>query len=171
MTAVLATLSWQGIGLRVAVVAGALVIWFWTQSLIGSKSPATPEGGIGDAVHMWTAGWNAWLHDHSAANNALLIASSACIDALSLFIIGATIFGKSIRPVLGLILIFSLRQINQAFTKTLDTLGVEIRGGRKERVVCTADIDAAWSRLPLVNASSARANDDELVASLIEGGR
>ena len=88
---------------------------FWF-SATTRRSPATSEGGIGDAVHVWTAGWNAWLHDHSAANNALLIASSACIDALSLFIIGATIFGKSIRPFLGLILIFSLRQINQAFT-------------------------------------------------------
>jgi hypothetical protein len=101
---------------RVVIIALGLAIWFWTQSLIGSKSPAPANGGIGDAVHIWTDGWNAWLQQNAAANNALLIASSACIDALGLFLIGATIFGKSIRPFLGLILIFSLRQICQAMT-------------------------------------------------------
>jgi hypothetical protein len=101
---------------RVAIIVVGLVLWFWTQSLIGAKSPAPTAGGIGDAIHLWTAGWNSWLQEHSAANNALLIASSACIDGLGLFIIGATVFGRSIRPFLGLILIFSLRQINQAFT-------------------------------------------------------
>jgi hypothetical protein len=101
---------------RIAVIVIGLTLWFWTQSLIGSKPVATAEEGIGDAIHVWTASWNAWLQAHSAANNALLIASSACIDALGLFVIGATIFGRSIRPFLGLILIFSLRQINEAFT-------------------------------------------------------
>jgi hypothetical protein len=101
---------------RVAIIAGGLALWFWTQSLIGSKPPVTGANGIGDAVHDATAGCNSWLQDHAAANNALLIASSACIDALGLFLVGATIFGKSIRPFLGLILIFSLRQINQGLT-------------------------------------------------------
>jgi PAP2 superfamily C-terminal len=101
---------------RVAIIVAGLAVWFWTQSLIGSKSPATVAGGIGDQIHVWTDSWNVWLRDHPAANNALLIASSACIDALGLFVIGVTIFGKSIRPFLGLILLFSLRQINQAFT-------------------------------------------------------
>ena len=101
---------------RLGIIIVGLVVWFWTQSLIGSKSPAPVNGGIGDAIHIWTEPWNSWLRDHPAANNALLIASSLCIDALGLFIIGVTIFGKSIRPFLGLILIFGLRQINQAFT-------------------------------------------------------
>ncbi len=101
---------------RVAIIGFGLLLWFWTQSLIGSKSPVAESTGIGDTVHDWTASWNAWLQDHASVNNALLIASSACIDALGLFLIGATIFGKSIRPFLGLMLIFSLRQINQGFT-------------------------------------------------------
>lgn len=102
--------------LKVLVIIGGLAIWFWTQSLIGSKTPVAGGNGIGDGIHNLTAGWNAWLQEHTSANTSLLIASSACIDALGLFLIGATIFGRSIRPFLGLILIFSLRQINQAFT-------------------------------------------------------
>ncbi len=101
---------------RVAIIIGGLALWFWTQSLIGAKSPVVGGNGIGDTIHDWAAPWNTWLQDHFAVNNSLLIASSACIDALGLFVIGATIFGKSIRPFLGLILIFSLRQLNQAFT-------------------------------------------------------
>ncbi len=101
---------------RVAIILAGLVVWFATQSLIGAKAPDGGGNGIGDAVHDWTANWNAWLQANASVNNSLLIASSACIDALGLFLIGATIFGKSIRPFLGLILIFSLRQINQAFT-------------------------------------------------------
>ncbi len=102
--------------LKVFVIIAGLGIWFWTQSLIGSKAPTPSGNGIGDGIHNLTSNWNSWLQAHDSAATALLIASSACIDALGLFLIGATIFGKSIRPFLGLILIFSLRQINQAFT-------------------------------------------------------
>ena len=102
--------------LKVVVIIGGLAVWFWTQSLIGSKTPVAGGNGIGDGIHNLTAGWNAWLQEHTSANTALLIASSACIDALGLFLIGVTIFGRSIRPFLGLIVLFSLRQINQAFT-------------------------------------------------------
>lgn len=101
---------------RFTIIIAGLLIWFWTQSLIGSKSPAAGSTAIGDAVHDWTASWNLWLQNNAAANNVLLIASSACIDALGLFLIGSTIFGKSIRPFLGLMMIFSLRQINQGLT-------------------------------------------------------
>ncbi len=101
---------------RVAIIILGLAIWFWTQSLIGAKAPVAGGNGIGDAIHNWTANYNAWLHVHAGANNALLIASSACIDALGLFLIATTLVGKNIRPFVGLILIFSLRQFNQAFT-------------------------------------------------------
>jgi PAP2 superfamily C-terminal len=102
--------------MKVLVIAGGLALWFWSQSLIGSKTPVAGGNGIGDGIHHLTAPWNAWLQAHDGAATTLLIASSACVDALGLFLIGATIFGRSLRPFLGLILIFSLRQINQAFT-------------------------------------------------------
>jgi PAP2 superfamily protein len=43
----------------------------------------------------------------------LLIASSAIIDMLGIFILASTIVGRSITPFLGLIMLFALRQIIQ----------------------------------------------------------
>ncbi len=66
--------------LRVVVTALAIAVWFWTQSLIGAR--ALPSSGIGDALHNLTAGLNACLQHLPSAANALLIVSSALIDAL-----------------------------------------------------------------------------------------
>jgi hypothetical protein len=49
-----------------------------------------------------------------AAANALLIVSSALIDALGLFLLGRWLFGGSVRPFLGLFLLMALRQLMQA---------------------------------------------------------
>lgn len=95
------------------VIAG-LALWFWTQSLIGSKAPAVSANGIGDAILNWTAPVNAWLNANPAPANALLIASSLGIDALGVFVIGITIFGRTVRPFLGIIILFSLRQLCQS---------------------------------------------------------
>lgn len=95
------------------VIAG-LALWFWTQSLIGSKAPAVRANGIGDAILNWTEPVNAWLNANPAPANALLIASSLGIDALGLFVIGITIFGRTVRPFLGIIILFSLRQLCQS---------------------------------------------------------
>ncbi len=43
----------------------------------------------------------------------MLIATSAVIDLLGLFLVGLAIFGPSIRPLLGLVLLFALRQLCQ----------------------------------------------------------
>ena len=48
------------------------------------------------------------------AANALLILSSALIDALGLFLLGQWLFGGSVRPFLGLFLLMALRQVMQA---------------------------------------------------------
>ena len=102
----------SGLWLRIALTAGALAIWFWTQSLIGARS--LPASGIGDGLHSLTAGWNAYLQQAPAAANALLIVSSALIDAIGLFLLGMWIFGGTVRPFLGLLLLLGLRQVMQA---------------------------------------------------------
>jgi hypothetical protein len=61
-----------------------------------------------------TAGLNAYFSQHPSAANTLLIASSALIDALGLFLLGRWLFGGSIRPFLGLVLLMALRQVMQA---------------------------------------------------------
>ena len=101
----------RGLLLRIVLTAAVLAVWFWTQSLIGART--APVSGIGDAIHDWTAGLNAYLAQHAAIANAFLIASSAIIDGLGLFLLGGWLFGGSVRPFLGLTLLMALRQVIQ----------------------------------------------------------
>ena len=111
MTATLAVLDWSAIGLRAGVVAGSLILWFWTQSLIARRS--APKEGIGDVVHDLTASWHKHLVTHPRAANATLIVSSIFIDLLGLMLIGAAIFGSTFSPFLGILILFALRQACQ----------------------------------------------------------
>jgi hypothetical protein len=113
MNALLGDISWSAVGLRAGVVAGALVIWFWTQSLIAKKSEAAD--GIGDVVHDLTARWHRFLSGNARAANATLITSSVFIDIFGLSLIGASIFGATFAPFLAMLIVFSLRQICQGF--------------------------------------------------------
>ena len=104
MTPILALLHWSRIGLRAGVVAGALVAWFWTQSLLARKSAA--KEGIGDVVHDLTARWNRYFFTHDRAANAALIVSSTFIDLFGLSLIGAAIFGSTFAPFLAILILF-----------------------------------------------------------------
>jgi hypothetical protein len=106
------TRSGRALAIRLIVTAVALVIWFWTQSLIGTRG--APDAGIGDQLHTATASANSYLHTHPTAANALLIVSSAIIDLLGIFLLWQWIFGASVRPFLGLVIVLGLRQIMQA---------------------------------------------------------
>src|SRR5207248_3542793 len=69
---------------------------------------------IGDALHNLTAGLNSYFAQNPGAAYALLIVSSGLIDALGLFLLGRWLFGRSVRPFLGLFLLMTLRQLMQA---------------------------------------------------------
>ena len=112
ITPVLAVLRWPAIGLRAGVVAGALVLWFWTQSLIARKS--APKAGVGDVVHDLTARWNHYFSRHDRAANAALIISSIFIDLFGLSLIGVAIFGATFAPFLAILILFGLRQLCQS---------------------------------------------------------
>src|SRR5947208_10798262 len=113
MITILAGLSWSGVGLRTGVIAGALVVWFWTQSLIARKAAA--KDGIGDVVHDLTSRWHLYLSMNKRAANAALIISSICIDLIGLALIGSAIFGPTFAPFLAILIVFGLRQICQGF--------------------------------------------------------
>lgn len=98
--------------LKGVLVGVSLVAWFWTQALIATRS--LRDGRINDGVHDLTASWNTWLHAHRRTANGVLIASSAGIDLLGLFLIGAGIFGPTLRPFLALLILFIFRQFSQA---------------------------------------------------------
>jgi len=104
--------NWRRLIRRVVLTALALGIWFWTQSLIAER--ATPSAGLGDALHSVTAGLNSYFYHSPAAANALLILSSLLIDGLGLFLLTRWLFGPSVRPFLGLVLLLGLRQILEA---------------------------------------------------------
>lgn len=97
--------------LRVLLIALSLGAWFWTQALLAQR--AFPEGCLGDRVHELTAPWNRYLGDHPKAADRLLIVTSALIDLLGLFLMGLALLGPSLRPFLGLLLLFALRQLCQ----------------------------------------------------------
>ena len=97
--------------LRIGFIAVALVIWFWTQKLIGGKSAA--GHGIGDAVHRLTAGWHRYFTRNEKVANRALIISSLFIDLIGLTLIALAIFGPSFAPFLAILIVFSLRQICQ----------------------------------------------------------
>src|SRR5207248_3152033 len=101
-----------GFALRILITVVALGVWFWTQSLLGARiSPAEP---IGDELHKLTAPLNAYFQSAPRAANALLIVSSALIDAIGIFLIASWVFAGRLRPFLGLAILLATRQVMQA---------------------------------------------------------
>lgn len=98
-------------GLRVVTVVLALVAWFWSQSLIGSRG--LKGGVITDGLHELSAPWHAYLMQNPRVANAILIVSSAFIDVFGIFLIAAGIFGPSLRPFVSLLILFIFRQVCQ----------------------------------------------------------
>ncbi|MFU8780997.1 MAG: phosphatase PAP2-related protein [Kiritimatiellia bacterium] len=96
--------------LRVGVVVVALLGWFKTQSMIGAR---VCEGGIGDALHDWTEPWNDWLQARPVVANWVLRISSLFIDIFGIFLLAAGVFGASLRPFIGLLMLFIFRQMCQ----------------------------------------------------------
>ena len=98
---------------RAAVAVVGVGLWFVTQRLLEARG--FPPG-IGDGLHQLLAPANAWLLVHPPVTDALLMVTSGLIDALGCFLLLSGILGRSIRPMLGLILLFLLRQLAQALT-------------------------------------------------------
>ena len=96
---------------RALLVTAGLAAWFWTQRLIARR--AFPQGGIGDRLLELTAPLNRRLHAHPRQADILLASTSAVIDGLGIFLVARAILGPTIRPFLGLALLFALRQLCQ----------------------------------------------------------
>jgi len=94
------------------LIAAALAAWFGTQALLARRS--APAMGIDDRLFALTTGAHAFLLGHAAWANALLILSSAVIDLLGIFLLLRAAFGATIRPFLGLLILFALRQVCQS---------------------------------------------------------
>jgi hypothetical protein len=102
----------QTIAVRILLVVGSLFLWFLTQRMIGARAIA--DGEIYDHLHVLTERWNVWLNQHPKPANALLIGSSFCVDAVTLFVLFYAVLGPSFMPFWGLFGLFALRQLSQA---------------------------------------------------------
>ena len=138
MNPILASLSWTGVGLRAGIIAGALVVWFWTQSLIARKTSA--KEGIGDVVHDLTSHWHLYLFSNERAANAALIASSICIDLVGLALIGSAIFGPTFAPFLAILIVFALRQVCQSLCTLPPPPGIIWRNPGFPALLVTYDV-------------------------------
>src|SRR5215467_6532449 len=103
---------WKPLAVRTLITAGALVIWFWTQALLGARTGGSDA--IADGLHRLTAPLHSCLENSPTTANALLIVSSLGIDALGLFLLGSWIFAGKLRPFVGLAMLLLLRQMMQA---------------------------------------------------------
>jgi hypothetical protein len=105
---------WPVIGVRCGLVVAGIGAWYWTQAVLGKRVPKVEhEVPLTDGIHVLTARIHHRYATNRAAGNRLLIISSLVIDLLGAYLIGSAIFGGSIRPYLGLVMVFALRQICQ----------------------------------------------------------
>ena len=72
---------------------------------------------MADTLHERTTPVNLYLHSNPRAADALLVTSSALVDAFGLFLIGSWLFGRSVRQFLGLAILLVIRQLVQALTE------------------------------------------------------
>ena len=98
-------------GLRGAIVVLALIGWFRSQSLIASRS--LRDGVITDGLHELFRPIHGYLLQHPKIADRVLMVSSAFIDAFGIFLIAASVFGPTMRPFVGLLILFIFRQICQ----------------------------------------------------------
>lgn len=105
---------WPVIGVRSGLVVAGIAAWYWTQAILGKRVPKVKnEVPLTDGIHLLTARFHARYATNIAAGNRLLIASSLVIDLLGAYLLFSAILGDSIRPYLGLVMVFALRQICQ----------------------------------------------------------
>ncbi len=99
------------VAVRVICVVLGLCAWFGTQRLIAARPFSV--AGVGDRIFDLTAPLNASLVASPATANLLLIVSSGVIDLVGCFLLLSAILGPSLRPFVGLLMLFGLRQICQ----------------------------------------------------------
>lgn len=101
----------MSVATRLGVTLGLIVLWFATQRALSKRG--FPDEGIHDKVHQWTKNLHKKLLKNKKLSRLLLITSSMGIDVLGLWVCYDSIFGVSFAPMIGLFILFSLRQLSQ----------------------------------------------------------
>ena len=92
---------------RITLIAVALSLANYSELVVGNR---ILPNNISDSMHVLFAPVNAFLNANPHLADATLIAITLPVDIAGIGLIVWSIFGKSIRPFIGLFLIFSLRQ-------------------------------------------------------------
>lgn len=102
---------------RVVAIVVGLGLWYLTQALLGKRLQPQCAAGVAiyDGVHQLTRRYNQRLLTNERAANTLLFSSSLVIDLVGGYLLIASIIGPTIQPFLGLLMLFALRQLCQAF--------------------------------------------------------
>jgi hypothetical protein len=110
--------------IRAVLVIIGVAVWHATQRMLGARRPSSVDHAARagqflsehDLLLRLSQPANTFLNAHPRWANALLLSSSVVIDALGLFLFTWSIVGPSIRPFLGLCILFGLRQLCQVLT-------------------------------------------------------
>jgi hypothetical protein len=65
-------------------------------------------------LHDWSAPLHTWLLAHTRATNLVLILTSALIDVFGIFLLASAVFGPTVQPFIGILILFAMRQACQA---------------------------------------------------------
>lgn len=95
---------------KLALVAAALVLWFWTQKLIARKAAGE---GLSDGVHFLTGPLHGYFTRNTRAADRVLVTSSLFIDAIGITLLCLALFGPTFAPFIALVIVFGLRQVFQ----------------------------------------------------------
>lgn len=99
--------------LKLLVTGTGIFIWFFTQRKLGTRKIQDTQK-ITDFPLEWTSSLHSCLVKKPQLARGVLISSSMVIDGLGLFLIVTGLIGPSVRPLIGLLILFGLRQVNQA---------------------------------------------------------
>ncbi|MBO9667483.1 MAG: hypothetical protein J7501_11810 [Bdellovibrio sp.] len=125
--------------IKLGMTVVAVGMWLFTQKLLGRRQMKFKDS-IGDLVHILTDRWSEYLNQSPRLANGMLISSSLVIDAVGVFLIAQTLFGTSVRPLLALLVLFTLRQINQAVTVLPTPKGMIWRNPGVPSIFVTYDV-------------------------------
>ncbi|KUJ17489.1 uncharacterized protein LY89DRAFT_718181 [Mollisia scopiformis] len=130
--------------LRALVVASSIYFWHLTQSMLARRTPVphstTRVSSIHDEVHSLTSTMHAKLAAATQLANFLLASSSAIVDVLGLFLFTISVFGSTFEPVVGIILLFTLRQFAQSFCHLQPPQGIIWRNPGVPSLFVTYDV-------------------------------
>ena len=99
---------------RAALLAVFVVGWFASQSFLAQFQVLDDGEALGDGIHNVLLPVTNYFHANPLVADKVLIASSACIDVFATLMMLLSVFGRTMRPVVGIVFVFIMRQSCQS---------------------------------------------------------